>query len=77
MQSLSALCDLLFELSNLRYLSSAGIRIFYLASRRVSQNGKRMFFSGPNYDIMRIFEMIELQEDFMIFPDVESALKKM
>ena len=64
----------LFDLSNLHYLSSAGIRVFFLVARRLRETGGTMHFSGLNQDIMRVFEMIELQSEFNIFSDVEKAL---
>lgn len=67
--------SVLFDLSNLNYLSSAGIRIFYLVSRRLREKGKNMHFCSPNPDIMQVFDMIELQSDFYIFPDVDKALE--
>jgi anti-anti-sigma factor len=69
--------NIIFDLSNLNYLSSAGIRVFYLISRLLKEKEKNMSFCSPTPDVMQVFEMIELPSDFPIFSDVDKALEKL
>jgi anti-anti-sigma factor len=59
----------------LEYISSAGIKIFYLASNRLQEANGKMVFCGLNKRIQRVFDIVEMSSEFLIFPTREQALK--
>ena len=46
---------LVVDLSDLDYLSSAGLRVFLITSKRAKQNGFSMIVKNANEDVMDIF----------------------
>ncbi|MDZ7344245.1 MAG: STAS domain-containing protein [candidate division KSB1 bacterium] len=59
----------------LEYISSAGIKVFYLASNRLQNTKGKMVFCALNKSIQRVFDIVEMSSEFLIFPTREEALK--
>lgn len=68
-------CQVLFDLSQLEYVSSAGLRVFMLASKQVSPAGGRMVFAAPQTVVREILHISRFHLLFPIFPSVAEALK--
>lgn len=54
--SLAGVTDLLFDLSNLEYISSAGLRVLLSAQKTMNKQGK-MAVTGVNETVSEIFEV--------------------
>ncbi|MBP7653931.1 STAS domain-containing protein [Candidatus Dependentiae bacterium] len=67
---------IIIDLKKLDFLSSRGIRIFYKAYEFIQKsNDCRIVFSEVNSDIKKVFELVELENDFPVYPEVDSAIK--
>jgi anti-sigma B factor antagonist len=65
--------NIIFNLENLEYLSSAGIRVFIKTYRTLQGNGGNMVFSCLKPFVLEIFDMAGISNGFMIYPDEETA----
>lgn len=66
---------ILFNLSGLEYISSAGLRIFLMTAKQIkAKNGKFAMF-GLGDMVMEVFKVSGLLEIFPIFKNEEEALK--
>ena len=54
--SLSGVTDLVFDLSALEYISSAGLRVLLSAQKTMNKQGS-MVVRGANEDLMEIFDV--------------------
>ena len=54
--SLNGITELVFELSNLEYISSAGLRVLLSAQKIMNKQGK-MVIHGASEEIMEIFDV--------------------
>ena len=54
--SLNGITELVFELSNLEYISSAGLRVLLSAQKIMNKQGK-MVIHGAREEIMEIFDV--------------------
>ncbi|MBQ1342439.1 MAG: STAS domain-containing protein [Erysipelotrichaceae bacterium] len=55
-QDLDSLTDLTFDLTDLAYISSAGLRVLLLAQKAMNKQGT-MRVLNPNSDVMDVFEV--------------------
>ena len=55
-ESLDGVTELVFDFSDLKYISSAGMRVLLSAQKRMSSQGS-MMVTGVSNDIMEIFEI--------------------
>ena len=46
--------DIVFDLKDLQYISSAGLRILLATEKKVKENGKKMNITNVNNDVMDI-----------------------
>ena len=53
---LPSITDLQFDLTDLSYISSAGLRVLLSAQKRMNRQGE-MLIRGANADLMEIFEV--------------------
>jgi anti-anti-sigma factor len=67
---------LIIDCTQLEYVSSAGLRIFYLAANRLQALGGKMVFCAVNENIQRVFDIVDLSSDFLILPEREEALQQ-
>lgn len=77
-QALTALTepgfDLIVDLSGCPYLSSAGIRAFLKANKRLREFRKELFLTGVSPEIYHVFEISGLHRTMRFEKTVESAL---
>lgn len=66
---------LLFDLANVQYLSSSGLRIFIAAMRRLKGVDGNLKLANMSESVKKIFKVVELIDLFEIYPSVEEALK--
>ena len=66
---------LLFDLTGLEYLSSAGMRLLLLGTKRLKANGGVLALFGIHSDVMEIIKMAGFEEILHIFASKEDALE--
>ena len=64
----------LFDLSALEYVSSAGLRCFMLAAKQVSARNGRMALAAPRPVVAEIFEISRFNMVFRVFPALREAV---
>jgi len=64
-QNISGITELTFDLEQLRYLSSAGLRVLMSAQKVMNKQGK-MKLIHVNDDILEILDMVGLTDVFTI-----------
>lgn len=65
---------IVFNLHNLEYMSSAGVRVFIKVYRTICAKGGAITFSSLQPFVLEIFEIAGLTSNFSIFPDDEQAV---
>lgn len=65
---------LLFDLSGLEYISSAGLRVLMLASKRAIPAGGRLGVAAPTALVREILEISRFDLVFPVFDTVEKGL---
>jgi anti-anti-sigma factor len=63
----------LFDFSDLDYISSAGLRVVLMAAKRLKETGGRMVLCSLNDMIKEVFEVSGFDRILDIEPDAESA----
>ena len=63
--SLTGVTTLIFDFTNLAYISSAGLRVLMATSKKISKQGT-MVFRGLNEDVMEIFQITGFADKFTI-----------
>ncbi len=61
----------------LDYLSSSGIRIFYLAGKTMDECGGSLVFAAPAPGVKKVMDLVEMSRHFSIFADFEEAVKSL
>jgi len=64
-ESLDGITDLVFDLSELKYISSAGMRTLLTAQKKMNSQGS-MKVTGVSSDIMEIFDITGFTDIFTI-----------
>jgi anti-anti-sigma factor len=64
---------LILEGSALTYVSSAGLRVFLLAHRRLAAEGGNLAFAGLTRQVLDLLQLAGLQDLFVIEESVEAA----
>jgi anti-anti-sigma factor len=67
---------IIIDCNELDYISSGGIRAFYLASSLLEEKNGKIVFTSLNKNIKKLFDIVEMEDDFDIFPDLDMAIKK-
>ena len=73
-QKLVPLCDaegskILVDLSSLRYISSAGLRVFLMAAKRARKRNARIVLAGMSENVKEVFDiagfsrMLQIEDD--------------
>jgi anti-anti-sigma factor len=65
---------IVLDLSQLEYVSSAGLRCFMLASRQAKAQHGRIFVASLQPMVAEIFEISHFNLVFQVFPSVREAL---
>ncbi|MCD4772966.1 MAG: STAS domain-containing protein, partial [Bacteroidales bacterium] len=58
--------NFIIDCSSLEYISSAGIRVFYLALKKIKTTEGKIIISSPNENLIMIFDMIDFTAQFPI-----------
>jgi anti-anti-sigma factor len=66
----------IIDCSQLDYISSAGLRVMYLAARKLEETDGKIVFCSANENIMKVFGIVDFSSDFKICTDVEDAIKE-
>lgn len=79
-KSFSALLDaghkkLLFNLTKLEYISSAGLRVLLVVAKRIQQDGGKVVLCALSDNVKEVFEISGFSSIFSIFTTVEEAVK--
>jgi len=72
--ALEARHSVLFDLSGLEYVSSAGLRCFMLAAKQANAKNSRMAVAAPRPVVAEIFEISRFNMVFKVFPAMREAL---
>ena len=68
---------LVMDCARLEYVSSAGLRIFYLAANRLEETAGKIVFCAVNENVKRVFDIVDLSSEFLILPGREEALRQL
>ncbi len=66
----------LIEAGQLEYVSSAGLRIFYLVAQRLEERHGKMAFCALTPHVRRVFEIVDMASEFAIHTTRAEALKE-
>ncbi|MFH1740316.1 MAG: STAS domain-containing protein [bacterium] len=69
--------NFVLDLSGLEYISSAGLRSFLLAARKVKALQGKLLFCGLQGMVKDVFEIAGFSDMFSIFASEEEALKQL
>jgi anti-sigma B factor antagonist len=72
--SLDAGRGVLFDLSGLEYVSSAGLRCFMLAAKQAHARNGKLAVAAPRPVVAEIFEISRFNMVFRVFPAVREGL---
>ncbi|MCF6313181.1 MAG: STAS domain-containing protein [Verrucomicrobiales bacterium] len=67
--------QLLFDCPQLNYISSAGLRVFLLSSKKTTAAGGSIAFCSLQTGILEVFELSGFDQLFTNHPDLETALQ--
>lgn len=67
---------LIIDGSQLEYVSSAGLRVFYLAAHHLEEHAGKMVFAAINSNVRRVFDIVDLSSEFVICATREDALQQ-
>ena len=62
------------DMSDLDYISSAGLRVMLASLKRLREDGGQLLLAGLKPEIRNIFEIAGFQRIFHIYPDTEEAV---
>lgn len=74
--SFSADDSVVFDLTDLTYCDSTGITVLVIAYQHAQKGGSRLTLAGLNADLMRVFQVVGLDQIFTFQPTVEQALTR-
>jgi anti-sigma B factor antagonist len=63
--------DIVFDLADLRFISSAGLRVFSTARKQLKERGGQTSFIHMQPQIQEVFEIIKSLPGIAIFKDME------
>jgi anti-sigma B factor antagonist len=65
---------LLVDCQHLEYISSAGLRVFYRAAKKLAPLKGRLAFCALTHGIKNVFDVVDMDMDFSIFDTREQAI---
>ena len=68
---------MVFDFSEVSYISSAGLRVLIYASKAMSKNSGKLSLCALDDNIRKIFEISGLSNHFVVTPDVTTSLEKL
>jgi len=69
--------DFLIDCSQLEYVSSAGLRVFFQAAYKIEDLSGRMALCSLSSNVRKVIDMVELSSELAIYPSQEEAFKGM
>lgn len=66
---------LIFDLTDLDYISSAGLRVILLAGKKMRETKGYIALSGLHANVHDIFHMSGFHNIFNIYPDLQDAIQ--
>ncbi|MCA1916797.1 STAS domain-containing protein [Methanospirillum hungatei] len=66
---------IILDLSDVRYISSAGIRVFIAAAKTLKEKKGELRFSTPNRNVSDILRLSGLLKIFKVYPDNAAAIR--
>ena len=66
---------LIISCKELDYISSAGLRIFYIIMKEMSSIDGEMVISEPNTNVLKVFDIVSISSDVKILYSVQEALE--
>ncbi len=66
---------LVFDLGELSYISSAGLRIFLFSAKKMKLKNGEVGLCSPSQNVKRILDLASLANVLQIYDDKEAALK--
>lgn len=61
----------------LDYLSSSGIRVFYIAGNKLEESGGKLVFACPTPQVKKVIDVVGMSRHFSIFADFEEAVQSL
>jgi len=68
---------LVVDFSQLEYVSSSGLRVFYQVSVKLKEKGGRIVFCRLSDPVKRVFDIVDMAADFPIFVTREEAIENL
>ena len=68
---------LLIDLGETTFVSSAGLRVFLAASKKMNAQGKSLFFCSPNEVVQEVFDISGFSSILNISPSRNEAMDKL
>jgi|SRR5215467_2245411 len=68
---------LVVDFSQLEYVSSSGLRVFYQVSVKLKEKGGRIVFCRLSDPVKRTFDIADMAADFPIFVTREEAIENL
>jgi len=66
---------IILDLTDVRYISSAGIRVFIAAAKTLKEKKGELLFSTPNKNVSDILRLSGLLKIFKVYPDNAAAIQ--
>ncbi len=66
---------IVFDLENVKYMSSSGIRVLIATLRRLKEMGGTVKLANLNPSVKKIFKLVELEDLFETYGSVDEAVK--
>ena len=64
----------IIDFSQLDYISSSGLRVFYQLSAKLKPNGGKIVFCCLSGDVKRVFDIVDMAADFPVALTREEAM---
>ena len=66
---------LIINLENIKYIDSTGFSVFLSVKKVAGSNGGQFKLCNLSPDVMRLFEMLQLNYVFQIYPTLDECVK--
>ncbi|HAH88302.1 MAG TPA: hypothetical protein DCL60_13125 [Armatimonadetes bacterium] len=66
--------DVVLNARELFYIDSSGIQILVSAGRKLSDEGRRLFVVGCHGIFYKLVQLMRLDREFCLYPDIKDAL---
>lgn len=62
---------IIFDMKNLRFISSAGLRVIFSTLKKQKAKGGKVAVSNMNPGVKKVFEIVKALPDFTVFANTE------